>query len=269
VNSARGCIFSCGFCYHVFRGKKYRARSPQSIVGEIKDLRQKYDVNFINFYDELTLYSRPQAHQLCDEIIKQNLNDLAYSACARADLLEENDLDLALKLKKAGFHHIGYSLESADPGIIGSMNKKITLSRFKAQTRMLQQAGIFTETSLVIGYPQETPETIQKTFDVCYDVNIYPSSGYLVPQPGTPIYEYAKKVGKIQDEEEYLIQVIGDRQDFRINLTQMTQQEMESLVKNNLLRISKKLKLGLDEERLIKTGHYKTVGNTLSKDKDD
>lgn len=265
VNSARGCIYACDFCYHVFRGKKYRPRSPKSICAEIKHLRDKYGVNFVTFYDELTLYSRKQCEQLCDEIVNENLNDIAYSASARSDLLGDADIGLARKLKQAGFHHIGYSLESASPEILQTMNKRITVEKFNQQTRVLQAAGICTETSLVIGYPQETPETIKRTFDACYDVGIYPTTGYLVPQPGTPIYEYAKKIGKITDEEDYLLNVIGDRQDFRINLTQMSQSEIEVIVKENLARISQKLKLNLAETSLIKTGHYKTASERLQK----
>lgn len=265
VNSARGCIYTCGFCYHVFRGKRYRPRSPRSICAEIKSLKEKYGVNFVHFYDELTLYSKRQCSELCDEIMKEKLNDIVYVACARSDLLGEGDIELAKKLKKAGFHHIGYSLESADEDILKSMNKRITLEGFKAQTEALQKAGIFTETALVIGYPQETLDTIQKSFDVCSDANIYPSAGYLVPQPGTPIYEYAKKAGKVEDEEEYLLKVIGDRQDFRINLTNLKQEEIEGLVKENLKKIAKKLNLKLGESKLIKTGNYKTVGNRAPK----
>jgi len=167
--------------------------------------------------------------------------------------LGEGDFELAQKMKKAGLNYILYSLESADPEILKAMNKRISADRFKIQSRVLHEAGIFTETSLVFGYPQETAKTIQKTFDVCFEAGIYPSVGYITPQPGTAIYDYAKNEKKICDEEEYLIEVIGDRQDFRINLTQMDQQEIESLVKENLAALSGRLNLQLSENKLIKT----------------
>jgi len=70
------------------------------------------------------------------------------------------------------------------------------------------------------------------------------------------MYEYAIKTGKIRDEEEYLLNM-GDRQDFRINLTNMKQERIEELVKYGLKRIADKMQLGLDEDHLIKTGHFK------------
>lgn len=257
VNTARGCLYKCGFCYHVFRDNKYRPRSPRSICSEIKLLKEKYGVNFIYFFDELSLYSKAQCHELCDELLRQNLH-VAISACCRVGLFGEEDLSLARKLKEAGFYNIGYSLESGNPEILKAMNKHISVERFNIQTKVLQEAGIVVTTSLVVGYPQETEETINRTFDICYENSLYPSVGYIIPQPGTPIYDYAVKVGKIRDEEEYLLSVIGDRQDFRINLTQMQQSDIESLVKRHLKRISDKLGLGLDESRLIKTSHIRS-----------
>lgn len=255
VNTARGCPYNCTFCYHVFKNKRYRTRSINHIGEEIKYLQKKYGVNYIQFFDELTLFSREQANNLADYFLKENIK-VFWAADCRAGLLKENDLELALKLKKAGCVILGYSLESADKEILAAMNKKITVQDFVIQTKILKAAGIYPVTSLVIGYPQETEETIKKTFDCCYENNIYPSTGYLLPQPGTPIYEYAVKIGRIQDEEEYLLKM-GDRQDFTINLTNMKQERMEELVKYHLKRINKKLKLGLEENHLIKTGHYR------------
>lgn len=256
VNTARGCIFNCTFCYHVFKNKKYRTRPIQDICDEIKILQKKYGVNYIQFCDELTLYSRDQAMEFADGIIRNGLK-FWWAADCRAGLFAEGDLDLALKLKEAGCVDLSYSLESADKDILKDMNKHITVEQFVIQTKILQKAGILPTTSIVIGYPKETLQTIQKTFDVCYDLGIYPSTGYLLPQPGTIMYEYAKAKGLINDEEDYLLKM-GDRQDFTINLTEnLTKELIEEITVRNLKRIADKLKLGLDKGQLLKTGHYR------------
>lgn len=258
VNTARGCIFNCTFCYHVFKMKRYRTRPIAKICQEIKHLQQKYGVNYIQFFDELTLYSKAQALEFADGIIKSGLK-FWWNADCRAGLFKAEDLDLALKLKKAGCQALGYSLESADKDILKDMNKFITVDQFAIQTRVLQKAGILPMTSIVIGYPKETVETINKTFNVCYELGVYPSTGYLLPQPKTVMYEYAKKKGLIKDEEEYVLKM-GDRQDYTLNLTDhLTQEQLETTVKKNLRRLSRKMKLGLDEKHLLKTGHYRSA----------
>lgn len=255
VNTARGCAFNCTFCYHVFKKDKYRVRSPRSVCEEMKLLKDKYGINYVNLFDELTFYSRKQCEEFADTLLEYDLG-MFWKACCRGNLFKEEDIGLARKLKKAGCVGLGYSLESANKEILKAMNKKLDRNEFVEQTRVLRKAGLAVWTSLVVGYPQENEETLNETFDCCYDADIYPSVGYLVPLPGTPVYEYARETGAIKDEEEYLLNS-GDRQDFRINLTKLDQQTIEEIVKRNLKRISDKLKLGLEEEKLIKTGNYK------------
>jgi len=255
VNTARGCIYKCTFCYHVFRENKYRFRSPSSIIKEIKELKRLYGVNYINFWDELTFFSKKQSESLIDELLKEDLGVFWVASC-RADLLKEGDIELARKFKKAGCIALGYSLESANANILKSMNKFLKAEDFVKQKKVLDKAGIITWTALVFGYPEETEETIRETMELCYESDVFPSVGYLLLQPGTPIYRYAIDNGKIDDEEEYLLNM-GDRQDLRINLTRIPPERFESLIREYLNRINKKLGLNIPEEKLLKTGHYK------------
>lgn len=136
------------------------------------------------------------------------------------------------------------------------MNKNITTEQFVRKTRQLQKAGICTYTSLVLGYPQETPETIKKTFDRCIENNIYPSAGYLLPQPGSKMYEYARTHGFIEDEETYLL-AMGDRQDLRVNMTSISDEEFERHVAEGLRRCNEALGVELKDEELIKSQFYR------------
>jgi len=104
----------------------------------------------------------------------------------------------------------------------------------------------------VLGYPAETPETIAKTYQFCLDLGLYPSTGFLLPQPGTPIYQWAIENQFIQDEEAFLLSM-GDRQDLRINLTSMAEAEFVGTVEYWLKKLNKSLNLGLPEASLIKT----------------
>lgn len=257
VNTARGCIANCTFCYHVFRGVPYRYRSPESIVSEIKDMIAKYNLNYIQFWDELTFFSKKQISEFVDKVIADNVKFYWEGTC-RANLFDsEDDLPLMEKMKQAGCLAMSYSLESADSGILKAMNKHITTDQFSRQTELLHKAGLAVYTSLVFGYPQETPETIKSTFDCCIKNRIYPSSGYLLPQPGSPMYDYAVEAGLIGDEEEYLL-AMGDRQDLRINMTNMPDDIFTEAVVDGLKRCNEILHVGLKEEELLRTTYYRS-----------
>jgi radical SAM superfamily enzyme YgiQ (UPF0313 family) len=260
VNTARGCPFRCTFCYHVFQYTKYRFRSPESIVSEIKTLQSRYGVNYVNFFDELTFPNKSAYDEFADCILKAGI-DFYWDAMIRSDFFTEEDMDLLHKIKESGCRSLGYSLESADPQILKAMNKKLTAEQFVRQKKALDKANIATFTSVVIGYPQETLDTIKKTFDLCYELGIYPSVGYLLPQPGTPMFDIAVQKGLVQDLESYLT-AMGDRQDLRFNLTSIPDDVLETIINEHIVRLNDKLNLGLSKEKLIKTGSHITSSST-------
>lgn len=255
INTARGCIANCTFCYHNFRGCKYRHRNMESIIEEMKDMLTKYNLNYIFVGDELTFFSSKRAREFAEAILKNNLHFYWAGAC-RADCFKEEDLETLKLLKSAGCVELGYSLESANAEILKAMNKHISIDDFKRTTELAYKADMIPGTSLVLGYPQETAETIKETFDCCVENKIYPSVGYLLPQPGSVMYDYARKYGFIGDEEEYLLK-LGDRQDLRINMTKMADEEMEHEVLEGLRKCNEVLNVGLKEENLIKTQYLR------------
>lgn len=257
VNSARGCVANCTFCYHVFKGSPYRHRSVESIVSEIQSLKEKYGLNYVRFWDELTFFSKKYTLAMADAMIGADLNVYWVANC-RATLFDsEDDLEILTKLKQAGCIGLGYSLENADPDILKAMNKHITPEQFLTQTRLLKKAGLVPWTSLVLGYPQETCESIKKTFDCCIKGGVSPSVGYLLPQPGSVMYDYARENGFIPDEEEYLL-AMGDRQDLRLNMTSLGDEEFVNCVEENTIRCSRELGLHVPEENPLKTMFYRS-----------
>lgn len=256
INTARGCVGNCTFCYHNFRGYKYRYRSMDSIIEEIRSMIEKYNLNYISMGDELTFFSRKRAEEFADAILNSGLKFYWDINCRADCFTKESDIEILKKVREAGCVSACFSLESSNVEILKMMNKHITVEDFARTARLFWQAGITPTTSLVIGYPVETVDTIRDTFQVCEDAKIYPSAGYLLPQPGSVMYQYARENGFISDEEEYLL-AMGDRQDLRLNMTKMTDEEMENAVLEGLSKCNLDLAIGLDKEHLIKTQYYR------------
>ena len=258
VSSSRGCTFRCTFCHFVFWDDTFRHRTPENILEEVRRNIEQYGATYINFNDDLTLASLVQAEKLADAILASGLK-FHWNASVRTDLFGkpnyayEKRLDIAKKLRASGCMALNFSLESANEEILEMMKKYVKREYFSEQIKVLKEAKIMAYCSVVFGYPQETKETIQETFNLCLENRMYPSVGFLMPLPYTEMYEYAKKHGYITDEDAYL-DSITERQDICLNMTKMSDDEIMGQIKKNALKLNKLLELGLDESSLVKTG---------------
>lgn len=260
LNAARGCPFNCSFCYHVFKGQKYRKYSESLVMDEIKRLHNEYGCNYISFWDELTFSTIKSVRDMVMQIRGLDFK-IGWEATSRGNLFRKGHLDLIKEMKDSGCENISFSLENADPKILAAMNKKISVPDVIEQAKVLWEGGVVPLTSVIFGYPQETPESIERTIEVCEECRMYPSVGFLLPLPGTPIYDWAKENGRITDEVEYLERV-GDRQDFHVNLTQMPDDELVATVESKLRALAGRLGLKLDS--VFKTVTYQKPKDSQS-----
>lgn len=259
VSTARGCPFRCNFCFHAFQERKYRFRSADSIVSEIKYWKDKYRINYVNFWDELTFFNVRETEKFADAMIEADLGVFWVGPC-RSELLVRKDggLKVAKKLRRANCHGLGFALETGSPEILAFMNKANTVKEFIEQCHLVHEANLDVYSSIIVGYPQETSETIDQTFQVLTEARVYPSVGFLQLMPGTPMYRMAIEQGRIRDEEEYLMRM-GDRQDLRINMTKYDDEFLMNYTTKKLLDLNRTLQTGVSEESLIKTKTYYAV----------
>jgi radical SAM superfamily enzyme YgiQ (UPF0313 family) len=246
----------------VFWNDPYRNRAPKSILAEIKHLMEKYNVNYIHFWDDLSFASATQVEKLCDAILESGLKfkwmaTIRVDLFSRARLSDEDALRVAKKMKKTGCYSCGFALESGNKEIMKMMNKKIEVDAFYKTVYILKEAKIISQTSVVFGYPIETKETIKETFDQCLKAGLYPSIGFLLPLPATVMYDYAKANGFITDEDQYL-ESITERQDVCLNMTKMSDEEIMNEIKKGGKKLNEILDVGLTEDTLVKSKGYKS-----------
>jgi anaerobic magnesium-protoporphyrin IX monomethyl ester cyclase len=252
VITTRGCPYSCTFCSNnrlIRAHNPYRRHSPEFIASMVRELHDKHRINHFKFLDELSFLNKVNLEQLIAELAALNL-DVTFEAICRVGLFTQSDLELAERMKSVGFTRLFYSLESGSPKILELMNKKITVEDFSAQKRVLDMAGISSGTNVIVGYPTETEEDIDMTFNVCYENRIMPSVCFLLPIPGSEMYEYALREGYIKDEKEYIFN-IGEQQYLKVNMTGLTDEQLYARTTKHLIRIRDAMELNIPDENLI------------------
>ena len=207
IMTMRGCPFKCIFCSTKVFGKDTRRRSPEKVIQEIKECKEKYEIEHFMFLDDTLTLNRQHTLDICDLLIKENLG-ITWEGSTRADLVDEK---LIKKMAKSGLIRLSFGLESVDENIRRIMKKNVSLESYIEANRLTNKYGIEVLNSCMIGLPGETEETIRKTLRFLRESKEIKQANIsiAVPYPGTELYEMAKK-------EEYKLRLVtNDFSNFR------------------------------------------------------
>lgn len=203
LSTSRGCTFWCNFCSAVrMFGRRYRMRSPKSVGDELEFLNKKYGAQQFTFYDDAFTVDQSRAKEICTEIQRRKLK-IAWDCETRVDMVTK---DLLLDMKKAGCLAVWFGVEAGSQRVIDAMGKGLTLEKTKNAFRMAKESGLMTIASVILGFPDETPESAWETIKFVDEIKPDDVGYYIAtPYPGTPMYDYVKKMGwlKIDDFDRY------------------------------------------------------------------
>ena len=194
MTTSRGCPYKCIFCVgRKMVGAKVRYHSAQRVVTELEYLA---NLNFhqINIADDLFTANQKRCLAVCEEILKKKLH-INWTSFARVDTVSEA---LLAKMKAAGCTAVSFGIESANPDILKTVKKGITLQQVLSAVRMCRRAGIAPYASFILGLPGETQATIKETTDFALELQQEGlASGFhiLAPFPGTEVREKSKELG--------------------------------------------------------------------------
>ncbi|MCG2825568.1 MAG: radical SAM protein [Thermoplasmatales archaeon] len=98
-------------------------------------------------------------------------------------------------LAKAGFKKVFLAVESPNEDIQNRLiDKHVKLHRVRDVVKKLQEAGMIAEGSFMVGFPGQTKQQIDDTFELATQFGFDRISISIVnPLPGTPLYEQCKR----------------------------------------------------------------------------
>jgi len=198
--SGRGCPFHCNFCYRMDEG--FRPRSNNSVVEEIRFLKQRYGITYVAFSDELLMSSAKRTVDLCEAFLRAELN-VKWDCNGRLNFAKPELLRL---MKGAGCVFINYGIEAVDNQILKNMQKALTTDIIIRGVEATLDAGISPGLNIIFGNIGENRETLEKAVDFLLKYadgaqrrTIRP----VTPYPGSPLYYYAIEKGLLRDCEDF------------------------------------------------------------------
>ncbi len=166
-NFARGCPFTCRFCSQWKFWRKYRARSPKHFVDEIETLVKDHNIGFFILADEEPSINKKKFIALCQELIDRKLN-IPWGINTRVTDILRDEKELPF-YRKAGLFHVSLGTEAAAQMNLNRFRKQTTIEQNKYAVKLLKDNGMFAEVQFIMGLENETPETIEETYNLAMD----------------------------------------------------------------------------------------------------
>ncbi len=193
ISTSRGCPYDCIYCpIQAAIGKRYRARSAEDVVNEIKFWYGQGRREFIILDDNMTLLTE-RVYKICDLIEKNDMKGLSLN-CSNGVRADRVDFDLLKRMKEVGFDRLSFGVESANDKILKTIkkgeSKEVIEKAIKNACDLGYDVGLF----FIVGLPGETNETIRESFEFAkkYPVNFARFYNPIV-FPRTELFEWAKK----------------------------------------------------------------------------
>jgi radical SAM superfamily enzyme YgiQ (UPF0313 family) len=178
-------------------GRRFRQRSPDSVIGELKELR-KLGVSSIIFHSDTFTLDKRWLLELCGKMETEKLG-IRWLTNSRVDTVEP---EMLRAMKRAGCWMIAYGFESGSQSVLDNVQKGITLQQTKDAARWTKEAGIKVWGYFIIGLPGETKESIEATIRLSKELPLY-NANFAVgaPYPGTGFYELVSRQGWLLSED--------------------------------------------------------------------
>ncbi len=161
VSTMRGCPYTCRWCSRAVYGLTYRRRSPQKVVEELLQIKEKFNPDTIWFVDDVFTISHKWLSGFNEELIKNNLK-IKYECITRADRMNK---DVIKTMKETGCFRVWIGAESGSQRIIDAMDRRVEVEQVREMIQLSRKFGIEAGTFIMLGYPGETEQDIEETIN--------------------------------------------------------------------------------------------------------
>jgi anaerobic magnesium-protoporphyrin IX monomethyl ester cyclase len=214
-----------------------RVRSPLNIIEEIKLLKDKYGITYIGFYDELLMVSEERTTELCEALLRENLN-IKWVCSGRLNFAKLNILRL---MKKAGCTFINYGIESFDDNVLKNMNKCLTTKIIEEGVQNTLKENISPGLNFIFGNIGDNEETLKKSAEFLLKYNYGTQLRTIrpvTPYPGCPLYYYAIEKGLLKGVEDFYENKHVNSDLLSVNFTNLSDEEFyRALMQTNIVLI--------------------------------
>ena len=196
IITSRGCPAKCTFCTaKMVWGNRYRMRSVDNVLKEMRLLKSQYGVEEIMFEDDNVTANPNRARELFSRMIEEDFNFI-WDTPNGVGVWSINE-ELIDLMKKSGCVKLNFPVESGSQFVLDKIIKKpLKLDRVKQLIDHCRKINLDYSIFLVIGMPGEKIADMWKSFRFATNCGCYaPHVSVATPYPGSQLFEECQKNG--------------------------------------------------------------------------
>ena len=198
LSSSRGCPATCNFCNTPeFWGTSIRFRSAESVLREMRLLRERHGLTYFSFRDDTFTANRDRVLKLMDGIQGSGLHPL-WNCQSRVNLVDEDRL---VAMKRAGCEFMQFGVEHGSERVLQLLDKGTNLRHARRALDLVRKVGMNLGIYLITGIPGETWADVEESATFIRDTR--PSDCQISPlalYPGTRMFDQYRAEGRIQKD---------------------------------------------------------------------
>ena len=202
VFSARGCPYACTFCESkAIWTQKTRWRSPENVVRELKLLMER-GVRYVYFDDDTFGIHPRYIAELCS-LIETECPKLKWGCEITVGVVKERSVEY---MRRSGCVRVNIGIESGNNRILRSVKKGHTIEKAYPAVDLCRRKGIEVGAFFMVGFPEETEETLQDTLTAIKKMNADNIMlSIFTPYPGSELFQVCKELGVVDDDFDITI----------------------------------------------------------------
>lgn len=195
LETIRGCIFKCKFCYYPKAYTGLHFLSKDKIVANLRHAQERGAKEIVML--DPTLNQRKDFDDFLRLLIAENPGRrFSFFGELRAEGIKPTTAQL---LAEAKFTEVEVGLQSIDPLAMQLMDRKNNLKAVEKGCQAMLAAGIKVKVDLIIGLPGDTVDSVRRSMHYLRDSGIYSDVQVfnLAVLPGTAFRQEAEELGLI------------------------------------------------------------------------
>ena len=157
--SQRGCPYNCSYCFNhalsaIYAGKgpRFRQRSVSSLLEEVRQVKERYPLEFVVFVDDTFVLSKTWLAEFAERHPQEI--GLPFFCNTRANLVTEEQVRL---LKQAGCHSVSMGIETGNDRLRNELLKRnMSRQHITEAAWLFHEGGLRFTTTNMIGLPTST-----------------------------------------------------------------------------------------------------------------